>query len=116
MYANLAQSIEHRRSAVFIETPGQLVHLLSHCGDTFRTGFRQSGSGHIVAPVHRTGLVAVQVRTVPSKRNEVPHRGAPLPLKTPIRESRIDVKFRAGRKPGGGAEAPTLRGCGASSA
>jgi hypothetical protein len=80
MHANLAQSIGHRRSAVFIETTGQLVHLLPHYGDTFRIGFRQSGSGHIVAPIHRTGLVVVQVRTVASKRNEVPHRGAPLPL------------------------------------
>ena len=59
MEANLAQSIEHRRSAVFIETAGQLVHLLPHYGDTFRIGFRQSDSGHIIAAIHRTGLVAV---------------------------------------------------------
>jgi hypothetical protein len=67
MHANLAQSIEHRRSAVFIETVGQLVHLLSHYTDTFRNGLRQPGSGHIVAAIHRTGLVAMQVRTVASK-------------------------------------------------
>jgi hypothetical protein len=33
-----------------------------------------------VLPIHRTRLVAVQVRTVAGKSNEVPHRGAPLPL------------------------------------
>jgi len=52
MHANLAQSSEHRRSAVLIETIGRLVHVLSHYSDPFRTGFRQSGSGHIVATIH----------------------------------------------------------------
>jgi hypothetical protein len=60
MHANLAQSIEHRRSAVFIEIIGQLVHLLSHYSDTFRIGFRQSGSGHVGAAIHRTVTVAAQ--------------------------------------------------------
>ena len=80
MHANLAQSVEHRRSSVSIETIGPLLHQLLHYGDTFRIGFRQSAPGRIVVPIHRTGVVAVQVRTVASKRNEVPHRGAPLPL------------------------------------
>jgi hypothetical protein len=52
MQANVAQSIEHRRSAVFTETIRQLVHLFSHYSDTFRIGFRQPGSGHIVAAIH----------------------------------------------------------------
>jgi hypothetical protein len=72
---DLAESIEHCRTAVSVEEIGRLVHLLAFHRDTFGIGFRQPASGHMVVPVDRTGFLAVQMRPIASESNEVPHNG-----------------------------------------
>jgi hypothetical protein len=76
---DLAESIEHCRTAVSVEEIGRLVHLLAFHRDTFGIGFRQPASGHIVVPVDRTGFIAVQMRPIQAKVMKYLLAGVPLP-------------------------------------
>ena len=62
LQTDLAESIEHRRTSAPIEQIRHLVYLLAFHRDAFWIGFRQPGSGHVVVPVDRTGLITVRVR------------------------------------------------------
>lgn len=49
--ANFAESVYHGTSAFFVQEVRQLIHLVTHCSDTIRTGFRQSVVVNMVIPV-----------------------------------------------------------------
>ena len=70
---NFAESIEYCRTTVAVEQIGHWVHLMAFHRDTFGIDVRQPASGHIVVPVDRTGVLAVQVRPIARESNEVSH-------------------------------------------
>ena len=76
VYADFAESIEDRRSPVFVKRIRRLVHLVSHHSNTVWTRFRQSATRNIVIPVDRTGFIAVKMSTIAGESNEVPHGGS----------------------------------------
>ena len=70
---DLPQGMEHGQPAVLAEQ----IRRLNHNLDSFRweplwTGFQQSVSGQIVAPIERTRLLPMQMHAVRGKGDEVP--------------------------------------------
>jgi hypothetical protein len=73
MQANLANRIQHRTAGDCIQQVRPLIHQIALARRTRPIAFNQSMSRNIVVPIHGTGFVAVQMRTIAGERNQVRH-------------------------------------------
>jgi hypothetical protein len=73
MPTNFAYGVEYRAARRAAQQIQLLVHqiLLMRCPPKIR--LKRTMSGNIVAPIHGTGFVAVQVRTITGERDQVYH-------------------------------------------
>ena len=73
MRANLSYGIQYRRAAERAQYVGGLVHQIPFVRCPIRVGFQRAMSRDVVVPIHGTGFVAVQMRTIAGERNQVRH-------------------------------------------
>jgi hypothetical protein len=74
MGTNLAYRMQHRGTAGRVQQVRSLVHPVALAGCARFVGLNQTMSRNVVAPIHGTDFVAVQMRTIARKRNQVRHR------------------------------------------
>ena len=80
MAAHFVDGFHHNNPARFIEKIRGLIHQLMPYRDALRTRPGQRCSRHVVMPIHRASIIAMQAGAVADKSDEVTHRGRSLPL------------------------------------
>jgi hypothetical protein len=73
--ANLSNRTEHRPTATRIQKVRRLVHQFSLARCTYLVGPNHAMPRNVVAPIHGTGFVAVQMGAIARERNQVRHVG-----------------------------------------
>jgi hypothetical protein len=74
MRANLPDCVEYRTTAGLVQHIRILIHQLSLARCTPWIGRQGAMSGDVVVPIHGTGFVAMQMRTIAGERDQVRHR------------------------------------------
>jgi hypothetical protein len=80
MQANLEYRIQHCATTAGVQQVRRLVHQIALAKCTLLISLNQAMSRNVVVPIHGTGFVAVQMRTIAGERNQVRHARHFIPL------------------------------------
>ena len=83
--------IQHHSPAGPIQQIRILIHQIPFASHQRRVGFKSAMSRNVVVPVHRTGFITVQVRSIAAERNQVGH--------TPLSRSNSEPRASASGGP-----------------
>jgi hypothetical protein len=98
MRANLPDRLQDHTTGGGVQQVRRLGHQIALARCTLLIGLNQTMSRYVVVPIHGTGLVAVQMRTIAGERNHVRHARifytAPSRSRLSKRRSRLSGTMR----------------------